>query len=106
MRESLDRLTPMLGFKVSVAEKGGTTLGSLLSYKNLWSGAQCGTGTWRTCAHPGEKKETCTLRNIVYESKCGKCISPGARKEADKEGLEERERGGKPICRGDGYVSV
>ena len=29
MRETLDRVTPMMGFKVRVAEKGGTTLGSL-----------------------------------------------------------------------------
>ena len=29
MRETLDRVTPMMGFKVRVEEKGGTTLGSL-----------------------------------------------------------------------------
>ena len=38
MREALDRVTPRMGFKVRVAEKGGTTRGSLLSNKNLWSG--------------------------------------------------------------------
>ena len=38
MRDGLDRITPMLGFKVRVTEKGGTTLGSLLSNKKLWSG--------------------------------------------------------------------
>ena len=31
MRDGLDRITPMLGFKVRVPEKGGTPLGSLLS---------------------------------------------------------------------------
>ena len=35
LRESLDRMTDMLGFRVRVAEKGGTSLGSLLSNKNL-----------------------------------------------------------------------
>ena len=38
LRECLDRINPMLGFKVRVTEKEGTPLGSLLSYKNLWSG--------------------------------------------------------------------
>ena len=70
--------------------KGGTALGSLFSNKNLWSGEQSGRGTCRTCAQPEEKKEPCTLRNIVYESECTKCNPPGSRKEAEKNGLEER----------------
>ena len=36
MRGVLDRLKPMLGFGVRVTERGGTTLGSMLSNKNLW----------------------------------------------------------------------
>ena len=35
MKEVLDRLTPMMGFRVRVTERGGSTLGSLLSNKNL-----------------------------------------------------------------------
>ena len=90
MRDTLDRITPMLGFKVRVTEKGGTTLESLLSNKNLWSGDECGRRTCRTCAQDDEKKEPCTLKNIIYESECAKCNPPGARKEQDKKGLEER----------------
>ena len=86
----MDRITPMLGFKVRVTEKGGTTLESLLSNKNLWSGEECGRGVCRTCAQEDEKKEPCTLRNIIYESECAKCNPPGTRKEQDKKGLEER----------------
>ena len=41
MKEVLDRLAPMLGFKVRVTEKGGSSLGSLLSNKNLWKGEHC-----------------------------------------------------------------
>ena len=44
----------------------------------------------RTCAQPDERKEPCTLRNVVYESECRVCNPPGTRKEADKQGLEER----------------
>ena len=42
MRDALDKLTPMMGFTVRVTERGGTSLGSLLSNKNLWSGEPCG----------------------------------------------------------------
>ena len=90
MRDTLDRITPMLGFKVRVAEKGGTTLESLLSNKNLWSGEECGRRTCRTCAQDDEKKEPCTLRNIIYESECAKCNPAGSRKEQDKKGLEDK----------------
>ena len=90
MRDTMDRLTPMLKFKVKVAEKGGTTLGSLLSNKNLWSGQECGRTNCRTCAQPGDKKEPCTTRNVLYESECAKCNPPGTRKVADRDGLAEK----------------
>ena len=62
----------------------------MLSNKNLWSGEECGRQTCITCAQEYEKKEPCTLRNIVYESECAKCNPPGARKEQDKQGLAEK----------------
>ena len=77
-------------FKVRVAENGGTSLGSLLSNKNLWSDLECGRVACRTCAQPDERKEPCTLRNVVYESKCAKCNPPGTRKVADRDGLGEK----------------
>ena len=73
MREVLDRLTPMLGFRVRVTERGGTTSGSLLSNKNLWSGIECGRLDCEPCKQPGDKKEPCTTKNIVYESECSNC---------------------------------
>ena len=84
IRDALDRITPILGFKVRVTEKGGTPLGSLLSNKNLWSGDPCGRVKCRTCAQAEEKKEPCTARNVVYESECCKCNQPGSRKMAEK----------------------
>jgi hypothetical protein len=90
MRGVLDNLTSMLGFKVRVTERGGTTLGSLLSNKNLWAGTSCGRGECRTCQQEGEKKEPCTTRNVVYESECGTCNPVGSRKLADKDGLAEK----------------
>ena len=90
IREGLERITPVLSFKVRVTEKGGTPLGSLLSNKNLWSAEQCGRENCRTCAQPGERKEPCTLRNIVYESECTSCNPPVTRKEGDKSSLEDK----------------
>ena len=91
VKECLEKISPILGFKVRVAEKGGTKLSSLLSNKDLWSGEECGRVTCRTCAQLGERKEPCTRRNIVYESECSTCNPPGTRKEADKEGLAEKK---------------
>ena len=56
----------------------------------FWSGTECGRGACRICAQPGEKKEPCMQRNIVYESECSTCNPPGTRKELDKLGLAEK----------------
>ena len=90
MRDALDRLTPMMGFRVRVTERGGTSLGSLLSNKNLWSGEPCGREECKPCKQPGDKKEACTQRNVVYESECGECNPDGSRKVADKESLADK----------------
>jgi hypothetical protein len=90
VREVVDRITPMLGFRIRVTEKGGTQLGSLLSNKNLWSGQPCGRKKCKPCEQEEEKKEPCTMRNIVYERECKKCNPPGSRSSSDKEGLQER----------------
>ena len=55
MRGVLDRLKPMLWFGVRVTERGGTTLGSMLSNTNLWSSQPCGRIRCRPCAQEGEK---------------------------------------------------
>ena len=80
LRECLDRIIPMLGFKVKVTEKVDTPLGSLPSNKNLFSGVEFGRGTCRTCAQPDKKKEPCTLRNVVFESEWRVCNPTGTRK--------------------------
>jgi hypothetical protein len=89
MKEVLDRISPMLGFNVRVTEKGGSSLGSILSNKNLWRGEHCGRPKCRPCAQSEDKKEPCKARNIVYESECTLCNEPGSRKRNDKQGLKE-----------------
>ena len=90
MMEVLDRLTPMLGFRVRVTDRGGSALGSLLSNKNLWSGIECGRVECQPCKQPGDKKEPCTTKNIVYESECSSCNPEGSRRTSDKTGLTEQ----------------
>jgi hypothetical protein len=60
-----------------VVQRGGTSLGALLSNKNPLSGAHCGRGVCRTCRS----------RNIVYESVCTKCNLSNEAKEEAKAGL-------------------
>ena len=92
LREVVDRLKPMLGFSIRIAEKGGTALGSLLSNKNLWSGNPCGRGSCKPCAQVEEWKQPCTLKNILYESECTKCNPQGSRAKSDKKGELEDQR--------------
>ena len=43
------------------------------------------------CVHSQMKRRNhAPFRNVVYESECSQCSPPGTRREADKEGLEER----------------
>ena len=89
MKEVLNRLSPMLGFCVRVTEKGGSSLGSILSNKNLWRGEPCGRPKCKPCAQPEDRKEPCKARNIVCESECTLCNEPGSRKKSDANGLKE-----------------
>ena len=59
LKETMDRLEPMLEFRFRVAERGGTSLGSLLSNKNLWKGDPCQRPSCMPCGQEGEKKEPC-----------------------------------------------
>ena len=75
LRGVVDRLAPMVGFNMRVTERAGTTLGSLLSNKILWTGDECGRQECKVCLQTGNKKEDCIRRNILYESECVRCVS-------------------------------
>ena len=72
-----DRLSPLVGFKMRVTERGGTKLASLLSNKNLWSGMECTRVECRPFVQTGDKREDCVRRNILYESECERCCGNG-----------------------------
>ena len=75
LRGVVDRLAPMVGFNMRVTERAGTTLGSLLSNKSLWTGDECGRQERKVCLQTGDNKEYCIRRNILYECDCVRCVS-------------------------------
>ena len=91
MREVVEKLATMLGFRVRISERGGTPLSSLLSNKNPWGGQSCGRkeGECYPCHQNSEVKEPCTLRNVLYESECGSCNQLGNHSERDKDTLSD-----------------
>ena len=92
----------MVGFIMRVTERGGITLGSMLSNKNLWTGTECGRPECRPCRQTGEKREDCIRRNILYESQCEKCVSDEQR---GNHGLGRRE-GNSTLYLGESAISL
>ena len=74
LREVVERLAPMVGFNIRVTERAGTTLGSMLSNKNVGSKLECGRVECRVCCQADDKRQDCVRRNILYESECVKCV--------------------------------
>ena len=77
LREVLKRIEGILGFKVKVVERTGSTLKNLLPNTNPWGGAHCTRAECVTCNQGSEDMPACTKRGLVYESICLSC-NPGA----------------------------
>ena len=73
IREVLKRLEVILGFKVKVVERAGTSLKNLLPNTNPWAGAHCSRTECITCNQGAEELQNCTKRNLVYENVCLEC---------------------------------
>ena len=86
LREVLQRLEGVLGFRVKVVERTGTSLKNTLPNTNPWSGAHCGRMDCVTCNQISEEKPPCTKRNLVYEHICTKC-NPEATKKGQLENV-------------------
>jgi hypothetical protein len=65
----------MMGFKSKIEEEVGSKLKDLLPNSNPWKGVGCGREGCIPFAQPGDSKQDCRKRNIVYESKCAECNS-------------------------------
>ena len=74
VKDLLHRLEPMLGFKLRVVERTGSTMKSLLSQPQ---GRRCDREHCITCNQTCEDTPDCTRTGVVYENVCLKC-NPGA----------------------------
>ena len=82
IREVLVKLEHILGFKVKVVERTGTSLKSSVPNTNPWSGQHCTRQDCTTCNQEAEERPTCTQRSLVYENICVQC-NPEARKKGN-----------------------
>ena len=90
LKETEQRMSNLMGFRIKIVERGGTSLKLLLHKSNPWKGSACGRLDCITCNQGGETLPDCTRRNVLYENVCQDC-NPGEEKRAKKvEDLEDK----------------
>ena len=86
MRELVNRLEPLLGFKIKVVERCGRSLQSQFPLNSLWQGAKCGREDCVTCEQEGaEELPDCSKRSVLYENACLECIPTAGKKGGPRE---------------------
>ena len=90
LRSVEKRTENMMGFKTKIVEGVGSKLKNLLPNSNPWKGAGCAREGCIPCAQPGDRKQDCRKRNIVYESKCVICNPEGEMYQKDGKELEDK----------------
>ena len=73
LREIETRTSHLVGFKTQIIEGVGTKLKHQLPNTNPSKGGVCGRIPCIPCDQPGEIKQDCRKRNIIYESRCLDC---------------------------------
>ena len=74
LREVATRLEGLLGFRVKVVERTGSSLRNSLPNTNPWAGQmKCGRTDCMPCEQESEDNIDCTKRNLVYENICADC---------------------------------
>ena len=73
LRELMTRLAPILGFRVKIVERTGSSLKSQFPQSSLWDGAPCGRENCKTCTQGAEMLPPCTRKSLVYENVCSIC---------------------------------
>jgi hypothetical protein len=78
LRQEEATLEKMTGYRVKYVEKAGQSIGGLLCKSNHWAGKLCGRGGCLLCytkEKTGENLgQSCTRRNLVYETWCQTCL--------------------------------
>ena len=73
LRQKMESLAPMLGYRFRIVENAGTALSNMLSNKNPWSGSACGRKKCHPCNQKSDKVDPCSAGNVLYESRCTLC---------------------------------
>ena len=81
LRELMMRLAPILGFRVKIVERAGSSLKSHFPQASLWDGAPCGRVKCVTCTQGAEVLPPCTRKSLVYENVCSICNEGAGAKE-------------------------
>ena len=78
IREVLERLEGMLGYKIKVVERAGTPLRLMFPLSKVGEGKECGREDCTTCTQESrsETLPPCNKRSVLYENICTKC-NPG-----------------------------
>ena len=90
LQTSENRMGGIFGRRVKMVERGGVSLGQVLSNRNPWAGGGCSRDDCHPCGQGGgeRRKDDCFKRNILYESRCGTCEETirRSRREEEKKG--------------------
>ena len=73
LREIERKVNIIVVYKTKIMEGVGSKLKDLLPNNNPWKGEHCGRPSCIPCSHPGEVKQDCRKRSIIYENTCQIC---------------------------------
>ena len=81
LRETLTRISPILGFGVKVVERSESSLKSQFPQASLWEGSHCGRDSCITCNQGADFMTHCSKKSLVYENTCATCNTKASSKE-------------------------
>ena len=86
LREVVERIQYILGFKIEIVERAGTPLKLMFPLSRIGQGGECGREDCITCTQEsrGEVLPPCNKRSVLYENICLKC-NPEAGGESKEE---------------------
>ena len=85
LRDIIERVKHILGYRVKVVERSGTALNLLFPLSKVGEGGPCARTDCITCTQEGrgEQLPKCNQRNVLYENICTLC-NPGVKEENKK----------------------
>ena len=76
IREEVQKLGKIVGWRFKVVERSGTMLKDILTRADIFSGEVCGRDDCGACSR-SSKRRSCRRRGILYETSCDECMVEG-----------------------------